>query len=97
MNNEAPRHLSAITLDTLQLGGLSPEAEQETRAHLAQCPKCSQRLSEAFTSTEHFVKVVQPRTAEQLRQRMERPQPPLSRPGVRWGLVALVGRLLGRA
>lgn len=104
MSNETPQHLSSLTLDTLQLGGLSPEAEQEARAHLAQCPRCAQRLSEASTSTEHFVKVVQPRTQEQIRQRMQRPQPLLSRPGARWGLVALgvivavlVGWLLNRA
>jgi len=93
MSREPHPHLSSLTLDTLQLGGLSPEAEREARAHLAQCAECSQRMTEASSSAEHFVKVVQARTQEQLRHRMARPQPLLSRPGVRWGLAAL-GALL---
>jgi anti-sigma factor RsiW len=93
MSSDPQPHLSALTLDALQLGGLTPEAEQQARAHLAQCPTCSQRLAETSSSAEHFSKVVQPRTVEQLRERMKRPAPLLSRAGVRWSLVALAGIL----
>ncbi|WP_309895084.1 zf-HC2 domain-containing protein [Archangium sp.] len=93
MSSEPQHHLSALTLDSLQMGALPPEEERQARAHLAQCPACAERLTETASSAEHFSKVVQPRTLEQLRERMQRPAPWLSRPGVRWGLAVLAGVL----
>lgn len=94
MGSDPQPHLSALTLDALHLGALPAEEERKAREHLAQCPACTQRLTETTSSADHFAKVVQPRTLEQLRERMEQPAPLLSRPGVRWGLAMLVGVLV---
>ena len=93
MGSDLQPHLSALTLDALQIGALPPEEERQARDHLAQCPACSERLTETASSADHFAKVVQPRTLEQLRERMQQPAPWLSRPGVRWGLGLLAGVL----
>ncbi|HLK99189.1 MAG TPA: zf-HC2 domain-containing protein [Myxococcaceae bacterium] len=89
MGSDPQPHLSALTLDALHLGALSAEEESKARAHLAQCPACTRLLTETTSSAEHFKKVIQPRTLEQLRERMQQPAPWLSRPGVRWGLAVL--------
>lgn len=95
MHKDESSHLSAYTLDTLELGGLSPEEERHARAHLEHCATCSRRLSDAHTSAEHFQKVVHPRTLEQLRQRMEQSAPE-ARPERKkvLVLVGLLGALL---
>ncbi|HEX5751970.1 MAG TPA: zf-HC2 domain-containing protein [Archangium sp.] len=70
MSSGGSPHLSTYALDMLELGKLPAGEEQRARAHLAQCPGCTRRLNEAHVSAELFMKGVQKRTLEQLRQRM---------------------------
>lgn len=89
MTHEEGGHLSAMTLGTLLLGGLPPDAERRARAHLEQCAACAQRLQETSTSAEHFQREVEPRTVEALRQRLAQSTVTRPRPWRLQGAVAL--------
>lgn len=99
MSEKAPGHLSALTLGLLVAGKMTPEEEQWARAHLRQCPDCSQRLDQTSSSADHFQRVVKPRTVEALRRRLEQtpPPPPARRPWARYGLGALLALLAAGA
>ncbi|HEX5748872.1 MAG TPA: hypothetical protein VFZ09_21710, partial [Archangium sp.] len=58
------------TPSTCWSGASCRPGSNSARAHLAQCPECTRRLNEAHVSAELFMKGVQKRTLEQLRQRM---------------------------
>ncbi|WP_309893830.1 zf-HC2 domain-containing protein [Archangium sp.] len=89
MNQDQSPHLATTTLDELHLGGLSPEEEQQAKAHLAECPACSRRMASTTASADRYREQLNQSTMEEIRRRLEQPRASKPRRAWLWGLVAL--------